>query len=259
LGISIIFILAISIFALVGGSIKYWDQSLGCDSKYKGVLDAYASIDSYIIEADTDFCSSDCPCYMNSTVHEEFITNTTAVPYYNMWHKTPAVSGAIKFSNCSEIVRNKTHDDYVSVNAYTNYTFDANMFSDYYGHVEEWFNCTGFCMTTYYNERLKTNMGMYKYIFSDIGRGVPEHIGCLKPILRWLPLVLNAFGSIGLFVSCFEGFVLYLAIAMLCTKGEDEHEHKGVVTEKDAEKKETERKESEKPKDGEKGIEMARQ
>lgn len=207
--------------ALVGGSISYFDKHVGCNTQYKGLLAAYDSIDSYIIQADTDLCSADCPCYMNSTTHQKFISNMDSAPYYNMWEKTANQdTGAIQFKNCSDIVRNRTLQNYITVNAYSNYTLDANMFADYYRNVETWFNCSGFCETTYYNDRLKTNMNMFKYVFSDIGRGVPQHEGCLKPILEWLPLALNAFGSMGLFIACFEGFVLYCAIAWLCSNGE---------------------------------------
>lgn len=57
-------------------------------------------------------------------------------------------------------------------------------------------------------------MKMVKYLFSDVTKGVPEHIGCLEQLLDWLRKTLNAFGAVCLFMFVVE-FILFIIVIML--------------------------------------------
>jgi len=237
LGVSALFTLAIAIFALVSGSIGFWNESVGCSTKYQGILDAWESIDTYLVQVDSALCSTDCPCYFNTTTSLRFLTNTTSAPYYNFWYKSPVATAASKYQDCTYLTQNNTYLKYVNTNAYSNYTLDSQLFAQYYYNIENKFNCTGFCETTYFNDRSGTNMKMSKYLFTDIGRGVPDHIGCLQPILNWLPAVMKAFGAIALAVVAIEGYLVYLAIALMVKReeGEEPKEQHIEITNRNAE------------------------
>ena len=217
MGICTIFIFAISVFALVGGSIPFFNDYLGCNTKYNGLLSAYSAIDSYLIQADTYFCSRECPCYFNSTAYNNFANDNVAAPFFNQYYKTSVeYRNPYNFTLCSDQVQKITYDNYIRTNAYSNYTFDYKLFAQYWGHVERWFSCSGFCVTVYFNELTQTNSMMKKYVFSDVNRGVPTNYGCLQSMLDWLLPNLNAFGSIGIIVTSLLGFVIYLAFGLIC-------------------------------------------
>ena len=57
-------------------------------------------------------------------------------------------------------------------------------------------------------------MKMVKYLFSDVTKGVPKHIGCLERLLDWLRKTLNAFGAVCLFMFVVE-FILFIIVIML--------------------------------------------
>jgi hypothetical protein len=166
--ISVIFTYAIAIFTLVAGSIKYWDESIGCNSKYIGVLYAWAAVDTYLVSVDQTLCSPECPCYMNTTTSLKYLSNTTATPYYSHWTKNTDNTSAIRFENCSATSKANVWNTYKNTNAYSNWTLDQDLFAQYWSNVERKFSCNGFCSTSYWNPKTKTNMKMLKYLFSDI-------------------------------------------------------------------------------------------
>jgi hypothetical protein len=96
--------------------------------------------------------------------------NSSVVPYYSQWSKSYDTSKAYQFQNCATTVRDSVYNKYVTTNAYSTYNLDASLLRDYFSTIEKKFNCTGFCLTTYYNENTKTNMKMFKYLFTDIKR-----------------------------------------------------------------------------------------
>ena len=65
-------------------------------------------------------------------------------------------------------------------------------------------------------------MPMFKYLFSDINRGIPKHRGCMKPILDWLPKMLISFGSFALFAALVQFGLFILSISLLGASSSDD-------------------------------------
>ena len=105
-------------------------------------------------------------------------------------------------------------------NAYYNHTFRDDWFQEYYSHIEDKFKCTGFCGTTYFNGKTRTNAKIVKYLFTDYTRGLPEHFGCLTSLMDWLRKTINAFASCGIFLFVFEIALFVLGCMMLLSKEE---------------------------------------
>ncbi len=140
---------------------------IGCNPSYKGILSAWNSIDNYLIEVDSTLCSNTCPCNFDKITSMNYIRNIQAVPYYNLWWKSFSSSGAQNINGCTIAIKNQIYGSYLT---YNNFTFNQDLFTEYYSRIEQTFNCTGFCTTLYYNQNTGTNMKMYKYLFSDIQR-----------------------------------------------------------------------------------------
>lgn len=170
LGFSTLFILTVSIFALIGGLMVNLNNEIGCNSKYNGIFEAWRSVDAYLIEVDSILCSSNCPCYFDRNSSMSYIRSYPGVAYYSSWWKTSNFDkGAINFDNCTDIYKNEAYNNYMY--KLPNSTFINQLsFSDYFNNIERYFDCTGFCLTGYYNDQLGSSMQMYKYLFSDINR-----------------------------------------------------------------------------------------
>lgn len=162
--------LAISILSLVGGSVVKLEDHIGCNSKYDGIFESWRFIDGYLIEVDSMLCSKNCPCNLEKNTSVSYITNYPASAYYNLWWKSQnETTGAISFDNCTDTYKNDAYNSYLS--KIPNSTlFNQITFSNYYNTIEQYFSCTGFCITNYFNDRTGTNMQMYKYLFSDVNR-----------------------------------------------------------------------------------------
>ena len=212
--LSFLFTLAIAIFVFIGTQVRYWNEYVGCNTQYKGFLKAWGSVDIYLQSVDELFCSYRCPCYFNRTTSYKFIMNTTAAPYYNQWVKYDLKLKPIRFQQCNDTEIAEAYNNYLMRNAYYNYSLRQDWFHTYYRHIEEYFHCTGFCSMTYNNSITGTNMKIVKYLFSDVTKGVPEHIGCLDRMLDWLRKTLNAFGAVCLFMFVVES-ILFIIVLML--------------------------------------------
>jgi hypothetical protein len=170
--LSTVFTGAIAILALVGGSVGKIEEYLGCNSKYTGVLDAWKYIDTYLIKVDSNFCTADCPGYFSNPL--AYTSNTNAAVYYNLWTKSLDQTGATHFQNCTAAVQQNAVNQFVTArnNAEETKGFKADVFADYWAYIENEFECSGWCTTTY--ERtvagVPTTFGMYKYLFSGLGR-----------------------------------------------------------------------------------------
>ena len=114
----------------------------------------------------------------------------------------------MNFQSCDKSAQEEAFSNYIERNAYTKSKLKPNNFWKYFKHIEEYFECSGFCSTIYNNSITNTNMRTVKYLFSDIRTGVPKYIGCLDRILDWLPKMLNAFGIV-CFVSGLVQIILF--------------------------------------------------
>jgi len=228
--LSTVFTGAIAILALVGGSVGTLEKYVGCNSKYTGVLNAWNYIDTYLQRVDANFCTDSCPGYFKTPL--DYTSNANAAVYFNLWTKSfdeaDLTNGlaATHFQNCTAAVQQNAVAEFVTArnNAEETKGFKSDVFADYWAFIENEFECTGWCTTTYEKTVLgvPTTFGMYKYLFSGLGRGVPKNIGCLTTIAQWLPPYLNAFGSIAIVVTVLEAIVFALALSLCYSKEKKE-------------------------------------
>jgi hypothetical protein len=161
--LSTIFTGAVGIVALVGASIGNLSDYVGCTNpKFKGALDIWNYLDSYLIQVDTNLCSTGCPCNFQNPA--QFSSNATVFPSYSNWVKNGA---ATAFQNCSATVQNQALQNFQQAQPDAK-DFNATDFANYWGQIESRFNCSGLCQTSYINTQTKTNQTMYKYMFSNI-------------------------------------------------------------------------------------------
>ncbi len=220
-----LFVLFLSIIIFIGTQTRYWNEALGCDSKYKGIYRAWRGIDVYIQAVDETFCGESCKCYFNRTTYTLFSRNTTTAPYLATWFTRNVTVRAKRIQDCPESAYKNAYNKYLERNAYFKYNFKQKWFDKYFGHVEDFFKCTGFCSLTYFNEETQTSNKIVKYLFSDVTKGIPLYFGCLPRFLDWLRKTLNAVAAMLLFVFVFL-FILFIIVLMLiCENKNNEDEN----------------------------------
>ena len=215
---SALFTFAIVIFCFIGTQTRYWNDYIGCNAKYDGLLSVWNSVDTYLYSVDSLLCSEQCTCNFNDVTTSLYASNSTTAPYYNLWVKENKTIAAKRFQDCPKIVKEQAYNEYLMANAYYNHTFRDDWFMTYYSHIEDFFKCTGFCGTTYYNGKTRANAKIVKYLFSDLTDGIPEHFGCLSSIMDWVRKTLNAFASCGIFLFLVEMILFVLGCLMLCSE-----------------------------------------
>lgn len=216
---------AIAIFALVAASHGWVNTYLGCNGKFNGVMETWRGIDSYLQRVDQALCSPACPCYFNVT--SPFVNNATVAPYYNSWTKTlPNQLGNVAFQECSGQVQSNVINSARAADVYfdPNKEFNTANFFDYMNSVENDFKCAGWCNVTYFNTNTNSDQVMFKYLFSNVNKGVPQRLGCLNSIIEWLPPYLNAWGAVTLVLVGFQLIVFILTLCQ-CWAREKDHQH----------------------------------
>ena len=106
--ISSIFTFIISIFLFIGTQIRYWNESLGCHTQYKGLYRAWKSVDIYLQSVDETLCSIDCPCYFNRTTTMKYLNNPNTNYYYNNWYVRNVSIDALRIQDCNKSSRKKS-------------------------------------------------------------------------------------------------------------------------------------------------------
>ena len=213
--LSSLFVLSISILLFFGTQIKNWNENLGCHSEYKGLFLAWKSVDIYLQSVDEVLCSNDCPCYFNRTTTMKYLKNPISNYYFNTWKVRNVSIDAIKFQDCDKTAQKKAYNNYLMRNAYFKNTLNTYWFNWYFGKVEKFFKCTGFCSLSYYNENIQTNGKILKYLFSDLTKGVPENLGCLNSFLNWLLNTMNAVGILFFFIFLFQFFLCVFVLLLI--------------------------------------------
>lgn len=252
IGLSSLFTIAIVIFAFIGTQYRQFDDYLGCNGDYKGLLSIWNAVDNYMYSVDSLLCSESCPCYLGerSTLH--YSTNSSTAPYYNMWEISQNPGDASRFQDCPKKVQGLAKAEYYSTNAYFNHTFKPDKFNSYFAKVEKYFKCTGFCGTTYFNGKTGTNQKIVKYLFSDISEeSIPEHFGCIDIIVGWLRQTLNAFAALGCILFVIEIILLIVAILLLVGTSRpepDEEDEKNVSVQEEQNKPQQDELQEYKPK-----------
>lgn len=221
--LSIVWNIAIGVFALVAYRVNFFNTFLSCNSGYDGVLALWNGVDTYLQHANNALCSPNCPCHFTNT--SGFLSNINIAPYYDTWNKTNDPAGSIAFPNCSETVKVKALEltRKEDSNLEPMGTFDPDKFAGYMGFVENFFDCTGWCNTTYYDTLNNKTEVFYKYLFSDINRGPPVHTGCLMPMVNWLLPYLGAWGSLTIALSILQLIVFAFTI-LQCQQKSNEDE-----------------------------------
>jgi hypothetical protein len=202
--LSILFNIAIAVFAIVAASHGWVNTYLGCNGRFTGVMETWRGIDSYLQRVDQALCSTGCPCYITNIT--EFVNNATIAPFYSQWVKRNVPPGVTSFTNCSSLIQNNALQNARASDGYFDPAgdFKSDRFFDYMGNVETDFECAGWCNVTYQNTQTGNTMVMFKYMFTDINRGPPKRLGCLNSIIEWLPPYLNAFGSMTMLIVGFQ-------------------------------------------------------
>jgi len=190
------------------------------------IMDTWRGIDSYMQQVDQYLCSNECPCTFTSDAALAYSTNATLSPYYNRWVSVNIKPGNTRWENCPARIKDLAMREAQSNNPLfnPNNDFDQADFSTYMNNVEREFGCTGWCNVTYVNPQTNQINVMYKYLFSDINLGPPKTVGCLNPIINYLPPYLLAFGSVAMVLVGFQLLTLIMAICQ-CLAREKDHEH----------------------------------
>jgi len=225
--LSFLFTLAIAIFAIVAGSTNLINPYFGCNAKMNGIMEIWRGMDSYLINADRYLCSSACPCYITNA--GMFTNNSTVLPFYNNWVKTTNPGGAVRFQDCPTNVKLAVYNAALADPFFNPQgDFVADKFWGYMAKWEEDFQCAGFCANNYLIPGTLNRQFIYKYMFTDINRGVPMYSGCVGRVLDWLPPLLLAFGAVGIVLAFFQLLALLAALA-LCKAKRGRSDHKDVV------------------------------
>ena len=234
------FTMSISFFTLIAGSTGKLEKYVGCQTKMKGIFKYWDEIDNYLQLIDKNFCSTKTKCIINKYTEQIFKKDPIINPIYNLLY------------NGSEVevreIGNVSDDDYISWRSRTKSeqasivnsanlptmkgldvgNFNPRIFNRFWEHIENKFDCTGFCSTVYqltqqvlsdYHSTITSTyplqVPMFKYLFSDINRGIPKHIGCMRPLMKWLPKMLISFGTFALFAALVQLMLFFLSIQLI--------------------------------------------
>ena len=110
-----LFVLFLSIIIFIGTQTRYWNEALGCDSKYKGIYRAWRGIDVYIQAVDETFCGESCKCYFNRTTYTLFSRNTTTAPYLATWFTRNVTVRAKRIQDCPESAYKNAYNKYFDI------------------------------------------------------------------------------------------------------------------------------------------------
>lgn len=218
--LSLIFNFCIGIFALVGFNVGFMNTLMGCNQQhFKGVLEIWQGIDSYLQEVSSTLCSDECPCALTNL--SAFDSNATTSPFVKDWNISN--QGAVAFQNCSQTTqaaafkKANMSDPYLDPNG----SFNQSAFSKYMAKVEDFFQCTGWCNTTFTNPITGNKEPMTRYMFSDINKGPVQHIGCIDSIVNWLPGYLGSYGAITMVLGFVQCALLALLLYQIINKKDE--------------------------------------
>lgn len=221
--LSIIWNIAIGVFALVSYRVSFISTYLSCNSGYDGILALWNGVDTYLQQVNNVLCSPECPCYLTNI--SGFESNSTIAPYYNSWEKSSDPAASTAFPNCTDTIRYNTLNAtrVADPNLEAHGGFDPANFANYMGFIENFFYCSGWCNTTYIDTSNNKTEVFYKYLFSDVNRGPPVHTGCLMPMINWLLPYLGAWGSLTMALSAIQ-IGIFIISMLQCQQKEEEEE-----------------------------------
>ena len=254
--------MSISFFTLIAGSTGKLNKYVGCQTEFKGILKYWDDIDNYLQTVDKYFCkeknpkdSNDISCQCSITKYADKIFKDDPIigPLYQSLYIPGKEIEVVEIKDFD-----RDTDKYswrkCSQKALTNIKmrniegFEPKIFNRFWEHIENKFDCTGFCSTVYQRDGGFSNpldkfdeaplqIPMFKYLFSDINRGIPKHRGCMKPIMDWLPKMLISFGSFALFAALVQFALFCLSISLLGASGAEDVKPQSQVYQKQDENK----------------------
>ena len=228
--LSTILTFAIGVYTLVASQIKDNNLTQTCQKEHNGMFQNYMYLDEVFHKADELLCSSKCPCNLTDELALEEFQQTEK--YFNQSFKyskyistEPSdetyvnnVQSCKDISFITQLFQDKNSTLYKNVGDFSS-DFKTS-FATYWKRIEEKFDCVGWCEGGYTDDE-KNERYMYKYLFSDINRGVPKR-RCMNPFKNWMVRMLKAFGSLMVIDSFFQGIVWVLAVTLFCNAAADD-------------------------------------
>lgn len=233
---------AIGVYTLVASQIKDNNLTQTCQKEHNGMFQNYLYLDEVFHKADELLCSSKCPCNLTDELTlEEFQQTKKYFIQYDKYYKdsisaVPSdktfvnnVQSCQDISMITQLFQDKNSTFYKNVGDFSSDI--KKSFATYWKRIEEKFDCVGWCEGGYEDEQGKQRY-MYKYLFSDINRGVPKR-RCMNPFKNWMVRMLKAFGGLMVIDSFFQGIVWVLAVTLFCNAAADDDSKRrtGVVDE----------------------------
>ena len=232
--------MSVCILILVGATVGRIKNYLGCNTRFKGLLKYWRSIDSYIIEADKKLCSSECICKFNAFSEKMFESDPIAYTIYsNFWNKSYNESDENAFEKIQDC--NNINLQYIYDNEYKSYydmKINSEKFNIFWKNVEERFDCAGFCITNYQSDydiiknadgdsrNYPNQIPMIKYTFSGINKGPVKHKGCFRLLVKWMIESLISFAVLGLISSIIQLCIFVISVELLCNCFQGNEEEK---------------------------------
>lgn len=225
------FTLAVAFFALIAGSYKNIEKYLGCRTELPRMFKAWSSLDQYFINLDQLLCSNGtypeidgikaCPCNINEKGMKIFNGSIITNPYIEqkVWTISPSGTNVVDKCPSFDLVT-QNFNEFDSIYGRRD-QIDSKKFKKYWKKIEKKFDCTGFCNTVYVDS-LNQPRKMYKYLFSGIERGIPEHYGCMNEIMKYLHRLLLSYGSFALLSGVCQLAIFFFTCKAIITQSEIE-------------------------------------
>ena len=140
------------------------------------------------------------------------------IPYIqiqlNITKNITSTDPIISFQDCPE-AKMEVDRLYKSNPNNTAHEIDQEKFAKYWKGIEERFNCTGWCKTSFINPITQQKQKMLNFVFSDINKGIPKYPGCLNRLVNWLPRLILAVGCCLIFAAFIQSLNMAFAIGLM--------------------------------------------
>lgn len=212
--------LATSIFTLIAGSIGNINDYVGCQKKLNGFFTYWNSIDYFLSEIDNYLCSNKCQCYMTGISREIYKSEPFIKSIFdNNFIYTENNDDPKNIQDCPDSIKKEIKANFDKINK-ENYNseiedININKFATYWKHIEEKFECSGFCSTIHKGNN-DNYVPMIKYMFTDVNIGIPKRRGCMIPFMRWIKKMLLSFGIFTLLSSIIQIGTCVSSICLFC-------------------------------------------
>ena len=205
-----------AVISIMGGRIKHkHNGSLGCQTELTGVLQIFENIDIYLMYVNSLFCSANCKCkFSDDSIKENIFLNDEIYKEFKN-DENRGENDIVKFQDCHNLIKDEARNRYLEHPKAAKYPIDTEKFQKYFKKLEKRFKCTGWCKTAYKDPYTLDNRYIVQYLFSDVEKGLPHHIGCMNKISSWLPHYVMTIGIFMLIASFFETICLLISTISL--------------------------------------------